>query len=91
MRAAGGAAGATLAGGATAVGGAADLGGAAGVTIRGGTLAGTLGAEDFIAGAAGLASCAVGGAGRGDGALGADAVPCCFARIAFNTSPGLEM
>jgi hypothetical protein len=91
MRAAGGAAGATLAGGATAVCGPAGFGGAAGVTMRGGALAGALGAEDFIAGAAGLVSGAVGGAGRWDGALGAGAVPCCFARIAFNTSPGLEM
>lgn len=60
--------------------------------MRGGALAaGSLGADGFIAGAAGLVSCAVGGTGRGDGALGAGAVPCCFARIAFRTSPGLEM
>ncbi len=77
----------TLAAGAIGVGGA-GLGGAAGVTIRGGVLA--LGALGLIAGAAGLVSC-VGGTGREGSALGAGAVPCCFARIAFKTSPGLEM
>lgn len=60
--------------------------------MRGGAgAAGELGAGGLIAGAAGLASCAGGGAGRDGGVLGAGAVPCCFARIAFKTSPGLEM
>jgi hypothetical protein len=73
------------------VAGAAGFDGAIGVIIRGGALAaGALG-DAFIAGAAGLASCAGGGAGRDGGVLGAGAVPCCFARIAFKTSPGLEM
>jgi hypothetical protein len=92
VRAAGGSPGATLAGGATGLDGAAGLGGATGVTARGGALAaGALGADGFVADVTGLASCAGGGTGRGGCALGAGAVPCCFARIAFKTSPGLEM
>ena len=74
--------------------GAAVFGGAAGVTNREGALvAGALetGAAGRAAGAAGFASCAGGGAGREEGALGAVAVPCCLARIAFSTSPGLDM
>jgi hypothetical protein len=65
---------------------------AAGAITRGGALAaGALGAGGFAAGAAGFASCAGGDTGRCGGALGAVAVPCCLARIAFKTSPGLEM
>jgi hypothetical protein len=82
--------GATLAGGGTDVAGA--DGGAVGVATRGGAAAaGAVGADGLIAGAAGLASCAGGCTGRDGGALGAAAVPCCFAKMAFNTSPGLEM
>lgn len=72
--------------------GAAGRAGVAGVTIRGGGVAAdALGAAGFIAGATGLVSCTAGGTGREGGALGAGAVPCCFARMAFRTSPGLEI
>ena len=94
MRAAGGAGAETE--GAVEIGGAGAAGfcGAAGATARGGALAGgALGVDvgGLIAGAAGLASCAAGGGmGRDGGALCGD-VACCLARIAFSTSPGLEM
>ena len=95
MRADGGAAGAETDGGvATGAAGATVFGGAAGVITRGAALgAGELetGAVGLTAGAAGLVSGAGGGAGRDGGALGAVAVPCCLARMAFSTSPGLEM
>jgi hypothetical protein len=91
VRAAGGTAGAETDGGVAI--GAAVFGGAAGVTTREGALVAAAletGAAGRTAGAAGFASCA-GGAGREEGALGAVPVPCCLARIAFSTSPGLDM
>jgi hypothetical protein len=80
----------------TGAGGAGGFGGATGTTGRGGTVAaGALGAGagglTTGAGATGLASCAGGGvAGRTGGAGGAEEA-CCLARMAFSTSPGLEM
>jgi hypothetical protein len=76
----GGAAGAA-AGGLGAAGGA--------VTRCGVPAAGVAGAGGRTAGAAGFASCTAGVAGRAGGAAGA--AGCCLARIAFSTSPGLEM
>jgi hypothetical protein len=73
--------------------GATGLGDTGGITTRGGTVAaGALGAAGGLTGgAAGFASCAGGGvAGRAGGAGGADEA-CCLARMAFSTSPGLEM
>jgi hypothetical protein len=93
VRAAGGATGDAAAGVVGAgVAGAAGFGGATGATARGGgTATGALGAGGFTTGAAaGFASC-TGGAGLAGGVGSAVAVPCCFARIAFSTSPGLEM
>src|SRR5581483_3352346 len=66
--------------------------GAAGVTIRGGAIGGgVLGATGGLrAGAAGFVSCTGGTAGFA-GAAGCGELACCLARIAFSTSPGLEM
>ena len=77
------------AGGRGGWGGAAGRGGVADAAGAFGAGAG-MGAGGLTAGAAGLVSCAGGGAGRGGGAA-AGVEACCFARIAFSTSPGFEM
>jgi hypothetical protein len=93
LRAGGGAAGGAMGGAVeTGAAGGAGLGGAAGVTTRGGTAAAGVGADGVVAAAGGLASVAGGGvAGLAGGTLGEGAAVCCFARIAFSTSPGLEI
>ena len=88
----GGTTGAT--GGATGRGGGATV---AGVTIRGATGAGGAGGGGAgfgvigVGTAAGLVSCTGGTAGFGGGADGGGGAGCFLSRMAFSTSPGLEI